>query len=143
MTYYNRVLRTLIPLAAITIIAAVVLYFLINSTGLHTDAVISIIFIVIILSFIIPLVSDGYQRKEISAKSAHPHWKTRIKNEFSGTHRFQEKDQETIILEKREHPLLAWFYLGRRNTWISISSSQIIFYGPAETTARITALIFY
>ncbi len=142
MTYYSRVLRTFIPLAVITLIATAVFYFVINSAGLQSDTAISAVLIVIILSFIIPLVSDSYQKKEISAGSVHSNWRSIIRREFLRSHRIIENDQETLLLVKREHPLLSWFYLGRRNTWIITSRSTIALYGPAETTSRIIALIF-
>ena len=142
MNYWARVFKILIVLSAISLLLVGVFYFWIYQLELDTQAIISIIAIIVILSLTIPLASDGYKQKSIPISSVHPDWKTIIKKNTEHTHKFVNKAQGLFILVRKEDPLLSWFYLGRRNIWIIVKEDKLIFHGPGETIDKLLQLIF-
>lgn len=143
MNYFSRVIRTFIVLSLIGLAVVLLFYFTMYHTGFEKNTLISIITIVLILSFSIPLMSDNYKKQSLIRDSLHPEWKSIIQKETESTHRMLERREDLIVLQKRENPLLAWFFLGRRNTWIRLFDKDIVFYGPGELTQKLSAKIFY
>lgn len=142
MTYINRVFRVFLILTAISLVFVLIFYFLLYIPLFDTDAILSGILIIGILSFIIPLASDDFKKKSLLKESLHPDWKNIIKNDFAGTHHIDDSNPERIRMRKKEHPLLRWFFLGRRDTYIVSGKDEIIIYGPSTVATQISDKIF-
>ena len=142
MKYWNRVLNALIVLVFISAMIVLLFYFSGYEVPLQNNTVISIISIVLILGFILPVASHHYKRKSIQVDSIANNWIEIIKEHTTNSHHFKQVNNDKIILVKKEHFALQWFYLGRRNTWIIKENNELVFYGPEDVTDDLISRIF-
>ncbi len=137
MTYWPRVLRTFSGLLIPGMLLPLVFYYGAYQHSPDITTLASIPGIILLLSLAIPVANDNYARKIIPAESMHPLWKKIIREATENTHVFEQHTPNHIILIKKEHPALQWFYMGRRNTHIIVHDDMVRFYGPGEVSQNL------
>lgn len=142
MTYWPRVLRTFAGLTIPGVLLPLLFYWGLYAQTPDATTLLSIPGILLLLALAIPAVSDNYAIKKIPLESASTGWEAIIRDTCQNTHTFHQTEPGRILLKKRENPALQWFFMGRRNIYITQQQEIILFYGPGEVSKKLIEKIF-